>query len=284
MNTLKTWLLMGILSAVLVLLGRLVGGPTGAMVAFVLSLVMNFAGYWFSDRMALAMSGARPLSESEAPELYALTRRLCRRAGLPMPRLYLIPEEQPNAFATGRNPENAAVAVTEGLLRMMDRDEVEGVIAHELAHIKNRDILVGSLAATFAGAITMLADMAQWALLLGGGARHDEDEEGGGGVGMLGSLLMALLAPIAATLIHLAISRSREYLADATAARIVGSPRGLIRALEKLAYATRAIPMAVSPAASHLYIANPLSGEGLMSLFSTHPPIEDRIRRLRAMA
>lgn len=284
MNTLKTWLLMGILSAVLVLLGRLVGGPTGAMVAFVLSLVMNFAGYWFSDRMALAMSGARPLSESEAPELYALTRRLCRRAGLPMPRLYLIPEEQPNAFATGRNPQNAAVAVTEGLLRMMDRDEVEGVIAHELAHIKNRDILVGSLAATFAGAVTMLADMAQWALLFGGGARHDEDEEGDGGVGILGSLLMAVLAPIAATLIHLAISRSREYLADATAARIVGSPRGLIRALEKLAYATRAIPMAVSPAASHLYIANPLSGEGLMSLFSTHPPIEDRIRRLRAMA
>jgi len=272
---------MGALSALLVAFGYLLGGQSGALFALVVSAAMNLAGYWFSDRLVLSMSGARPVSEAEAPELYAITRRLCQRAGLPMPRLYMIPAAQPNAFATGRDPQHAAVAVTAGLLEMMDRSELEGVIAHELAHIKNRDILVASVAAALAGAITMLADMAQWALVFGGG-RHD-DEEGGAG-SMLGALLMVFLAPLAAMLIQLAISRSREYLADATAARIVGHPHGLIRALEKLAYATQAMPMRVNPAVSHMYIAQPLSGEGLLHLFSTHPPISERIRRLRAMA
>lgn len=278
----RTWLLMGVLSALLVLFGHLVGGESGALFALVVSAVMNLFAYWFSDRLVLGMSGAVPVSEAEAPELYEVTRRLCQRAGLPMPRLYMIPAAQPNAFATGRDPHHAAVAVTAGLLEMMDRSELEGVIAHELAHIRNRDILVASVAAALAGAITMLADMAQWALIFGGG-RHEDEEEGGAG-SMLGSLLMMLLAPLAATLIQLAISRSREYLADATAARIVGHPHGLIRALEKLAYATQAVPMRVNPAVSHMYIAQPLSGEGLLHLFSTHPPISERIRRLRAMA
>ncbi|HEY8415020.1 MAG TPA: zinc metalloprotease HtpX [Thermaerobacter sp.] len=282
MNVWRTWLLMGALSALLVVFGHLLGGQSGALFALVVSAAMNLAGYWFSDRLVLSMSGATPVSEAEAPELYEITRRLCQRAGLPMPRLYMIPAAQPNAFATGRNPQNAAVAVTAGLLEMMDRSELEGVIAHELAHIKNRDILVASVAAALAGAITMLADMAQWALIFGGG-RHEDEEEGGAG-SMLGSLLMVFLAPLAAMLIQLAISRSREYLADATAARIVGHPHGLIRALEKLAYATQAVPMRVNPAVSHMYIAQPLSGEGLLHLFSTHPPISERIRRLRAMA
>ncbi|HEY8394400.1 MAG TPA: zinc metalloprotease HtpX [Thermaerobacter sp.] len=283
MNVWRTWLLMGVLSALLVVFGHLLGGQSGALFALLFSAAMNLAAYWFSDRMVLSMSGAVPVSEAEAPELYDITRRLCRRAGLPMPRLYVIHAAQPNAFATGRNPQNAAVAVTAGLLEMMDRSELEGVIAHELAHIKNRDILVASVAAALAGAIAMLADMAQWALIFGGGRHQDGGEEGGAG-SMLGSLLMVFLAPLAATLIQLAISRNREYLADATAVRIAGHPHGLIRALEKLAYATRAVPMRVNPAVSHMYIAQPLSGEGLLHLFSTHPPISERIRRLRAMA
>ena len=283
MNVWRTWLLMGLLSALLVLAGHLVGGQSGALFALLVSVAMNLAGYWFSDRLVLGMSGAVPVTEAEAPELYALTRRLCQRAGLPMPRLYLIPAAQPNAFATGRNPQHAAVAVTAGLLETMDRSELEGVLAHELAHIKNRDILVASVAAALAGAVTMLADLAQWALIFGGG-RHQEGEEEGGAGSVVSSLLLVFLAPLAATLIQLAISRSREYLADATAARIAGQPHGLIRALEKLAYATRAVPMRVNPAVSPLYIAQPLSGEGLLHLFSTHPPISERIRRLRAMA
>lgn len=284
MNTkLKTWLLMGVLSALLVWGGGAIGGSSGMMIALVMSLLMNLTGYWFSDRIALAMAGAQPVSESEAPDLYVVTRRLCQKAGLPMPRLYLIPQAQPNAFATGRNPENAAVAVTEGLLRLMSRDELEGVIAHELAHIRNRDILIGSVAAAFAGAITYLANMAQWALMFAGAGRRDE-EDGAGDGGLASSLLMVILGPIAATLVQMAISRNREYLADATAARITGSPHGLANALEKLAQATRMIPMDVNPATSHMYIANPLSGSGIMHLFSTHPPIEERVRRLRAMA
>lgn len=282
MNTWKTWIFMGALSALLVVGGNLVGGPNGAMMAFLFALVMNFASYWFSDRMALSMSGAQAVTREEAPQLYAMTESLCARAGLPMPRLYIIPQDQPNAFATGRNPENAAVAVTRGLLEMMNQDEVKGVIAHELAHIKNRDILIGSLAATFAGAITMLANMAQWAMIFGG-SRQDDEEEGNAG-GLVGSLVMMIVAPIAASLVQMAISRNREYLADATAAEIVGSPTGLIYALQKLAYGTKTIPLDVNPAASHMYIANPLSGAGLMNLFSTHPPIEERIQRLRTLA
>ncbi len=278
---LKTWLLMGILSALLIWGGGAIGGSSGMQFAFIMALGMNFFGYWFSDRIALRMSGAVEVSESEAPELYAITRRLCEKAGLPMPKLYLIPQSQPNAFATGRNPQNAAVAVTEGLLHMMNREELEGVIAHELAHVKNRDILIGSLAAVFASAITMLANMAQWALFMGGGSRRDDEE---GSSNAAGSLIMMILAPIAASLIQMAISRGREYLADASAAHYTGNPHGLANALEKLAYGTRAIPMSVNPATSHMYIANPLSGAGLANLFSTHPPIEERVQRLRAMA
>lgn len=282
MNVAKTWLLMGLLSALLVMGGSAIGGPNGALLAMLFSVAINLAGYWFSDRMALSMAGAVPLKEEESPELHAMTRRLCERAGLPMPKLYLIPADQPNAFATGRNPEHGVVAVTEGLLKLMDRQEIEGVIAHELAHIKHRDILIGSMAAMFAGAITMLANWAQWAMIFGG-ARQDEDEEEGGG-SLAGSLVMMIVAPLAAALIQMAISRSREYLADAAAARYAGSPNGLVGALEKLRWATSAVPMPVNAATAHMYIAHPLSGGGVMSLFSTHPPLEERIRRLRAEA
>jgi heat shock protein HtpX len=279
MNTMKTWLLMGTLSILLVTAGGLMGGQGGILIAFVFALGMNFFGYWFSDQMAIRMAGAKPLEEADAPELHAMTQRLCDRANLPMPKLYIIPQDQPNAFATGRNPERGVVAVTQGLLQMMNRDEVEGVIAHELAHIKNRDILIGSMAATFAGAITMLANMAQWAMIFGGG-RGGDDEDGGIG-GLVGTLLLVILGPIAAMLVQMSISRSREYIADETAAQMCESSEGLAWALEKLALGTKAIPMAVTPAASHMYIANPLRTGGMASLFSTHPPIQERVRRLR---
>ena len=277
MNTMKTWLLMGTLSILLVLIGQWLGGTGGAMIAFIFALGMNFFGYWFSHKIAIRMSGAQPVTEEQAPRLYEMTRNLCDGAGLPMPKLYIIPQMQPNAFATGRNPDNSAVAVTQGLMQMMNHAELEGVIAHELAHIKNRDILIGSLAATFAGAITMLANMAQWAMIFGGGRR--DDEEGAGG--LIGSLAMIIVMPLAATLVQMSISRSREYIADQTAADMIGSADGLASALEKLGYGTARIPMDVNPAASHMYIAAPLKGEGLMSFFSTHPPIQERVNRLR---
>lgn len=279
MNTMKTWLLMGTLSILLVLGGNLVGGVGGAQIAFIIALGMNFFGYWFSDKVAIKMSGAQAVTEQQAPELYAITQDLCDRNDMPMPKLYIIPQMQPNAFATGRNPQNSAVAVTEGLMRMMNRAELEGVIAHELAHIKNRDILIGSLAATFAGAISMLASMAQWAMIFGGMSRRDDEEEGGGG--LIGSLVMIIVVPIAASLIQMSISRSREYIADETAAEMIGSADGLANALEKLAYGTARIPMDINPATSHMYIASPLKGEGLMNLMSTHPPIAERVKRLR---
>lgn len=275
MNVWRTWLLMGVLSALLVVFGHLLGGQSGALFALLFSAAMNLAAYWFSDRMVLSMSGAVPVSEAEAPELYDITRRLCRRAGLPMPRLYVIHAAQPNAFATGRNPQNAAVAVTAGLLEMMDRSELEGVIAHELAHIKNRDVLLSTIAASIAGAISMLANVAQWRMIFGG---YSDDEEGAGN--FLGALIAIIVAPLAAFLIQMAISRSREFLADATGARIAGTPRGLASALRKLDQAARAYPMDVNPGTAHLFIVNPLRGEALLRLFSTHPPIEERIRRL----
>ncbi len=278
MNTLKAWLLMGALTILLVLMGNAFNGSSGAVTFFLIAMAMNFFGYFFSDKIAIKMTGSYPVSEAEAPDLYAIVGRLSQRAGIPMPKLFVTPSDQPNAFATGRNPGHAAVAVTEGIMRILNRSEVEGVLAHELAHVKNRDVLVGTIAAALAGAISMIANVFQWAAIFGIG-RGDDDEGGS----MIGGLAMALLAPIAAMIIQLAISRSREYQADATGAHIAGSTEGLSNALLKLESAARRIPMQVSPAASHLFIVNPLSGASLMKLFSTHPPIEERVARLRGM-
>jgi len=280
MNTLKVGILLVALTALFIFVGDAIGGRSGAMIAFALALVMNLVSYWFSDKIVLSMYGARPLSPADSPELYRMTERLAERAGIPMPRLYVVPGPQPNAFATGRNPANSAVAVTEGLLSLLNRDEVEGVIAHEIAHIKHRDTLTMTVVATIAGAVMLLADMARWAMIFGG-ARSD-DREGGN---PLVFLLVMIVAPIAAMLIQLAISRAREYEADATGARLAGSPDGLANALRKLEQASRMIPMEASPSTAHLFIVNPLRGMGgaLMSLFMTHPPIEERIRRLERM-
>jgi heat shock protein HtpX len=280
MNTLKVGVLLVALTALFIFVGDAIGGRSGAMIAFALALVMNLVSYWFSDKIVLSMYGARPLSPADAPELYRMTERLAERAGIPMPRLYVVPGPQPNAFATGRNPAHSAVAVTEGLVSLLNRDEVEGVIAHEIAHIKHRDTLTMTVVATIAGAVMLLADMARWAMIFGG-ARSD-DREGGN---PLVYLFVMIVAPIAAMLIQLAISRAREYEADATGARLAGSPDGLANALRKLEQASRMIPMEASPSTAHLFIVNPLRGMGgaLMSLFMTHPPIEERIRRLERM-
>ena len=279
MNTIKTALLLGALTGLLMLIGGLFSGQQGVVIAFIFAMVMNFGSYWFSDKLVLRMYKARPVSESEAPELHAMVKNLALKASLPMPHVYIIPGDTPNAFATGRDEHHAVVAVTEGILRILDRDELEGVISHELTHIKNRDMLIGSIAATLAGTIVMLAHMAQWAAIFGGASR--DDEEGGGGI--IGLILMAVLAPIAAAIIQMAISRSREYLADTGGAKISGKPYDLAGALEKLARASQAIPMGANPSTAHMFIVNPLTGRSLMNLFSTHPPIEERIARLRSM-
>ncbi len=279
-NMLKTGMLLGVLTALFVVIGYGLGGQQGMVVAFVLAFLMNVLSYWVSDKIVLAMYGAKPMSEAEAPRLYAIVRRLATRAQIPMPLVYLIPTDTPNAFATGRNPEHAAVAVTEGIMRILDEDELEGVLAHELSHVKNRDVLIATIAATLAGAITYLAHMMQWAAIFGGGRASDDDERGGSAIGML---FMAIIAPIAALLVQLAVSRAREYQADASGARLAGRTWGLAKALEKLETASRAAPMAANPATAHLFIVNPLSGQTLMRLFSTHPPIEERVARLRAM-
>ncbi|HEX9818592.1 MAG TPA: zinc metalloprotease HtpX [Methylomirabilota bacterium] len=277
-NVFKTALLLAVLTAMLVLLGGALGGQQGMLIAFVLALGMNFASYWWSDKIVLAMYRAQPITEAQAPGLYNMVRRLATRAGVPMPRVYLIPSEQPNAFATGRNPEHAVVAVTEGIVRILDDDELEGVLAHELAHVVNRDILISTVAATLAGAITYLAHMAQWAAIFGGGRHHDEDAPS-----PIVTIVMAMVAPIAAMLVQLAVSRSREFHADATGARLAGRTWGLSKALEKLEMARHQIPMHANPATAHLFIVNPFSGQALMRLFSTHPPMEERIARLRSM-
>ncbi|MBU4370400.1 MAG: zinc metalloprotease HtpX [Proteobacteria bacterium] len=280
MNMIKTGLLLGALTGLLMLIGGWFGGQQGVVIAFIFAMVMNFGSYWFSDKIVLRMYKAQAVSENEAPELYAMVKNLSLKAALPMPRVYIIPGDTPNAFATGRNEQHAVVAVTEGILRILGRDELEGVIAHELTHIRNRDILIGSIAATLAGAIVMLANMAQWAALFGG-ARQDDDE--GGGSSIVGLILMAVLAPIAATIIQMAISRSREYLADAGGAKISGKPYGLAGALEKLSRASQTMPMEANPSTAHMFIVNPLTGRSLRNIFSTHPPIEERIARLRSM-
>lgn len=279
MNTMKTVLLMTLLTVLLVAIGRLVGGQSGMFIAFLLAVVMNFGSYWFSDKVVLRMYNAQEVSQADHPQLVGMVGDLAQRAGLPAPRVYLIPGDQPNAFATGRNPDHAAVAVTEGILRSLSADELRGVLGHELAHVKHRDILVGTIAATFAGAISMIANMAQWAMIFGGG-RQSSDEEGGN---PLTGLIMIIVAPIAALMIQMAISRSREYLADEGGAQITGNPLSLAKALRTLSRKAEEIPMQASPATAHMFIVSPLSGGGLLSLFSTHPPMEERIARLEAM-
>jgi heat shock protein HtpX len=279
MNTLKTTFLMALMTVLLVMAGGAIGGRSGMTFALVMAGVMNFVSYWFSDKIVLAMYGAREVTEGDYPEFYGLVRQLAVQAGIPMPRVYIIDSETPNAFATGRNPEHAAVAATTGIMRILTRDELMGVMAHELSHVKHRDILISSIAATIAGAIAYLANMAQWAAIFGGG--RDRDEEGGGVVGLI---VMAIVLPIAAMLIQMAISRAREYEADRGGATVSGNPLLLANALRKLEMANRQIPLEANPASAHMFIVNPLTGGGLMSLFSTHPPIEERVRRLEAMA
>ena len=280
-NTLKTGLLLAVLTALFLLIGDAVGGQSGMVMAFGLAVVMNVGAYWFSDKIVLRMYGAREVTEAEAPELHGVVRRLSLAAGVPMPKVYVIPTDSPNAFATGRNPEHAAVAATEGILRLLSADELEGVLAHELAHVKNRDILIGTVVATLAGAVMMLARFAQFAAISGGGSR-DRDDDGGGG-GIFGLLFMAIVAPIGAMLVQMAVSRSREYVADETGAKICGKPLSLARALEKISGINREVPMDATPATAHMFIVSPLTGGGLLSLFSTHPPVEKRVERLRAM-
>jgi len=277
-NWFKTTLLLGALTILIVGIGNLLGGRQGMVLALILAMGMNFFSYWFSDKIVLRMYRAKKIEPQDAPQLYEAVSRLARNAGTPTPRIYIIPEEAPNAFATGRDPYHAAIAVTEGLLKTMDDEEATGVLAHEMAHIKHRDILIGSVAATLAGAVMILANMARWSMFFGG-MRHDE--EGGGGGNIVGVLLMSILAPMAALLIQMAVSRSREYHADATGARLAGGPEGLARALEKLGAYSRRIPMGAHPSTAHMFIVNPLSGRQFANLFSTHPPLEARIARLR---
>jgi heat shock protein HtpX len=277
-NGAKTVILLAGMTALILVIGQLLGGRQGMVFALIIAAAMNFFSYWYSDRLVLRMYRAEAATAGKEPALYEMVQILARRAGLPMPKVYIIPQEAPNAFATGRNPDHAVIAVTRGLLRLMDREEVMGVLAHEMAHVKHRDILIGSIAATMAGAIMFLASMARWSALFGG-LRGEDDE--GGGLGMIGLIAMSVLAPIGAMVIQMAISRSREYSADDTGARFAQHPEGLARALEKLGGYSRKIPLAANPSTAHMFIVSPLSGGSLMRLFSTHPPIEDRIARLR---
>lgn len=277
MNTLKTAFFLGLLSALILVLGNAVAGRRGLIVALGLAAAMNFFSYWFSDRIVLALYRAQPVTREQSPRLYEILERLTARNGMPMPRVYVLPEDAPNAFATGRDPHHAAVAVTHGILRLLSAEELEGVLAHELSHVKNRDILIGSVAATLAAAVMVIASMARWAAFFGMGGRDDRD----GHANPIALLATIILAPLAATLIQLAVSRSREYEADRTGAEMTHNPYGLANALQKLEDASKRIPMtAGSPSASHLFIVKPWSPGALMNLFSTHPPIQERIRRL----
>lgn len=273
MNNVKTAILFVILTLMLIFIGYLIGGRTGVTYAFIFALVMNFGSYWFSDKIVLKLYRARRVEEHDNPRLHSLVRSAVQMSGLPMPKVYIIPSESPNAFATGRNPQNAAVAVTEGILKILDDDELLGVISHELGHVRNRDILVGTIAATIAGAITYLAFMARWMPFFG-----SDDDEGGGNLIVM--LVVGILAPIAAALVQMAISRQREYLADRTAAEISHKPLALAGALKKLHRVSRQIPLKTNPASAHMFIVNPLTRKNFASLFSTHPPIEERIERL----
>ena len=276
MNTFKSTLMLVLLMLVLVLIGERIGGENGMLIAFAISVAMNFTAYFFSDKIALKMYRAQPVTREQLPRAYEVVERLAAKDGLPMPKIYVIPSESPNAFATGRNPQHASVAVTHGILGLLTDEELEGVLAHELGHVKNRDILTSSIAATLAGAITMIARMGYWASLFGGYGGRGGRSRGGG----LGALLMLIVAPIAASLIQLAISRSREYEADATGAHTTGNPYALARALEKLEDYSKRIPLQASASTAHLFIIAPLIGGGVGRLFSTHPPTKERIRRL----
>jgi heat shock protein HtpX len=281
MNQFKTFFLMLVLTVLLILVGTAIGGRSGAIYAFIIAGLMNFFSYWFSDKIVLRMYGAREVSQGEAPELYGIVAELTSKASLPMPKVYIMENDTPNAFATGRNPEHAAVAVTTGILRILSRDELMGVIGHELSHIQHRDILIGTIAATMAGAISLIASMARWGAMFGG-VRSD-DEEGGGGGNILVVIIVSIFASIAAMLVQMAISRSREYLADEGGAHL-SHPLSLARALGKLEVAAQRVPMDANPSTAHMFIVNPLRGGGVLSLFSTHPPIEERIARLEEMA
>lgn len=277
MNYIKTAMLMVILTVLLVFAGGALGGKSGMTFALLIAFVMNFITYFFSDKIVLKMYKAREVTEAEAPVLYRIVRRLSQKAGMPMPKVYIIPDMSPNAFATGRNPNHAAVAATEGIMQLLTEEELAGVMAHELAHVRHRDILIGTIAATVAGAISYLAQMAQWAMIFGG--RHDDDEGGN----PIASIVMMIVLPIAAMLIQMAISRSREYAADEGGARLHGNPHALANALRKLHKGTQMIPMHATPATSHMMIVNPFSGGAMMKLFSTHPPVEERIARLESL-
>ncbi len=280
MNALKTTMLLAVLAAVLIFAGGAIGGRSGATVALIFAGIMNFGAYWFSDKIVLKMYRAIEVSEADVPQLYGIVKELALKAGLPMPRVCIMNNPAPNAFATGRNPSHAAVAVTTGIMELLTKEELAGVIGHELAHVRNRDTLVSTIAATIAGAISYLAHMAQWALIFGGGRR---DDRGGGHPLVL--ILMMIVAPVAAMIIHMAISRTREYGADRDGATIVGNPRHLADALRKLEYANRRVPMVnAGETTAHLFIVNPLRGTGMLKLFSTHPPVAERIKRLEAMA
>ena len=278
MNTFKTFLLMFLLTLLFIWVGGAIGGRAGMTFALVMALMLNLGTYWFSDKIVLAMYRAKEVSEAEAPQLFSIVRRLTQKAGLPMPRVYIINADQPNAFATGRNPRHAAVAVTSGIMRLLTEEELAGVIGHELAHIKHRDILISTIAASIAGAISYLAYMAQWALIFGGFGGDDDDAN------PFAALIIMIVAPLAAMIVQMAISRSREFAADAGGAKIAGNPRWLASALRKLEMASRSIPLNANPATSHMFIVNPLSKRAMMKLFSTHPPVEERIARLEAMS
>jgi heat shock protein HtpX len=286
MNGFRTTILLAMLTALVVWIGQMFGGPNGAMMALLFAGAMNFISYWFSDKIVLKMYRAQEITANDDPELFGIVQELAGRGGLPMPKVYIIPEEAPNAFATGRNPEHAAVAVTQGIRRILNKRELAGVLGHELSHVKHRDILISSIAATLAGAISYLAQMAQFAAIFGGG--RSRDDEGGGGGGMFGLLFMMIVAPIAAMLIQMAVSRSREYMADDGGAKLSGDPLALASALRKLHMGAQNIPLDASPATqnatAHMFIVSPLSGGGFASLFSTHPAMEERIARLEAMA
>ena len=277
-NRIKTVLLLAGMTAFLIIVGRLLGGRTGMYLAFILALGMNFFSYWFSDKIVLKMYGAQEVTPADAPQLHQIVDELAREANIPKPKVYIIPDDSPNAFATGRNPEHAAVAATEGIMRLLTPAELKGVLAHEIGHVRNRDILISTIAATMAGAIMILADMARFGAIFGMGSRDNEE-----GPGIIGVLVMSIIAPIAAMLIQMAISRSREYLADETGAQLAHNPESLARALEKLTMGVQRAPMDASPSTAHMFIVNPLTGSTLMNLFSTHPPIEERVARLRAM-
>jgi heat shock protein HtpX len=278
MNGFKTFLLMLVLTLLLVFVGNLLGGQGGMMIALLFAIVMNFGTYWFSDKIVLKMYKAQKLKPEDNPQLFQMTQELTARAGIPMPNLYIIPNDQPNAFATGRNPQHAVVAVTQGILRILSKEELIGVIAHELSHVKHRDILIGTVTATIAGAISMLAHMAQWAMIFGGGSR--DNERGGNPIVML---VMIIVAPLAAMIVQMAISRSREYLADEGGAKMTGNPLYLANALRKLHTASQRIPMEANSATAHMFIVSPLRGGGFTKLFSTHPPMEERVAKLEAM-